>query len=229
MIPLRDSNPSASVPFVTVSLIVINSIIWFYEVSLGDFSDRFIIAHGLVPARFVLSFREGSVFSDALAPMFSSIFMHGGWLHVVGNMWFLWIFGDNVEDRLGHFKFAVFYLLCGIVASLAHVMFHPSSQIPTIGASGAIAGVLGAYLVSFPRARVHTLFIIFFYIRFLEVPAWVFLVIWFVFQFLSGASQMAVSQETGGVAYWAHMGGFVIGVILIWIFPRRTRFRDMSS
>jgi hypothetical protein len=146
--------------------------------------------------------------------------MHGGLMHIVGNMWFLWIFGDNVEDRLGHVKFLLFYLLCGIGASLIHIFFHPLSKIPTIGASGAISGVLGAYLVSFPHARIYTLFIIIIIIRFIEVPAFLFLIFWFVFQFMSGTSQLASAQDTGGVAYWAHMGGFVLGIILLFLFPK---------
>jgi membrane associated rhomboid family serine protease len=230
MIPLRDSNPSGSPPVVTMVLIALNLIIWFYQVSLGRAVDQFVIEYGLIPLRFAMSYRlDGGVLDNAAVPLFSSIFMHGGWLHVIGNMWFLWIFGDNVEDRLGHVRFLVFYLLCGIGASLAHILFNPASRIPTIGASGAISGVLGAYLVSFPYARIHTLFIIFFFIRFIEIPAFLFLVVWFLFQFLSGASQIGVYQDTGGVAYWAHMGGFVIGVILIWIFPKSSRFRDRSS
>jgi membrane associated rhomboid family serine protease len=229
MIPLRDSNPSSSPPVVTVALIALNLIIWFYQVSLGRSVDQFVIEYGLIPLRFAMSYRlDGGVLDNAVVPLFSSIFMHGGWLHVIGNMWFLWIFGDNVEDRLGHVRFLVFYLICGIGASIAHILFNPASRIPTIGASGAISGVLGAYLVSFPYARIHTLFIIFFFIRFIEIPAFLFLIVWFLFQFLSGASQIGAYQDTGGVAYWAHMGGFVIGVILVWIFPKSSRFRDRS-
>lgn len=229
MIPLRDSNPSRTAPVVTIGLIIVNAAIWLYQVSLGSYVDHFVFNFGLIPLRFVMSYRlDGGILDNAAVPLISSIFMHGGWLHVIGNMWFLWIFGDNVEDRLGHFKFLLFYLLCGIVASLAHVLFHPGSRIPVVGASGAISGVLGAYLVSFPRARVHTLLIIFVLIRYIEIPAYVFLIVWFVFQFVSGASQLAATADTGGVAYWAHMGGFVIGVLLIWIFPKSPGFRDMS-
>ncbi|MEJ2715813.1 MAG: rhomboid family intramembrane serine protease [Deltaproteobacteria bacterium] len=229
MIPIRDSNPSGSPPVVTMVLIAINLIIWFYEVSLGRGLDRFLFDYGLIPLRFAMSSQlSGGVLDNAVVPLFSSIFMHGGWLHVIGNMWFLWIFGDNVEDRLGHVRFLVFYLISGIGASFAHILFNPASRIPTIGASGAISGVLGAYLVSFPHARIQTLFIIFFFIRFIEIPAYLFLVAWFAFQFFSGASQIGVYQNTGGVAYWAHMGGFVIGVILVWIFPKSSRFRDRS-
>jgi membrane associated rhomboid family serine protease len=132
-------------------------------------------------------------------------------------MWFLWIFGDNVEDRLGHARYALFYILCGIGAALIQVAFHPSSKIPMVGASGAISGVLGAYLVSYPYARIHTLLIIFFIIRFVEIPAYIFLIIWFFFQLISGAAEWGAAQETGGVAYWAHMGGFLVGIALLLI------------
>jgi len=229
--PIRDSTPSGSVPIVTMGLIAINVIIWFYEISLGRYADRFVMEYGLIPARFVNYYGlEGGFLDNAVVPLFSSIFMHGGWMHVIGNMWFLWIFGDNVEDRLGHFRYLVFYLLSGIGASLVNVMFHPDSRIPTIGASGAISGILGAYLVSFPHSRVYTLFILFIFIRFIEVPAYVFLVVWFVFQFLAGTSELAShATDSAGVAYWAHMGGFAIGVILIWLFPKRSKFRQLPS
>lgn len=230
MIPLRDANPSSKFPAVTITLIAINSLFWFYEVSLGQHVNRFVIDFGLIPVRFLNPQHfGGGLWGDSIVPLFTSIFLHGGWLHVIGNMWFLWIFGDNVEDRLGSGRFLLFYLLCGIGASLVHVVFHPESRIPTIGASGAISGVLGAYLISFPHARVLTLLIIFFIIRFVEIPAFAFLIIWFVFQFLSGTSQVSAYQESGGVAYWAHMGGFVFGVLLIWLFPKRREFRDRSD
>jgi hypothetical protein len=136
-------------------------------------------------------------------------------------MWFLWVFGDNVEDRLGHFRYLVFYLLCGIGASLIHVFSGPLSRIPTVGASGAISGVLGAYLISYPHARITTLLIIVIFIRIVELPAFLFLILWFVFQFLSGAAEIAAHQDTGGVAYWAHIGGFVVGIVLLWIMPKK--------
>ncbi|MEW6532379.1 MAG: rhomboid family intramembrane serine protease [Thermodesulfobacteriota bacterium] len=230
MIPLRDSNPSGTAPVVTVVLIVLNALVWFYELALGPQVERFVFDYGLIPARFVASLHHPfGIAGNAVIPLFTSVFMHGGWLHVIGNMWFLWIFGDNVEDRLGHFRFLIFYLMCGIGASIAHVMFNPGSNIPTIGASGAISGVLGAYLVSFPHSRVLTLLIIFVIIKLVEIPAFVFLILWFVFQFVSGTAQIGAMQETGGVAYWAHMGGFVIGIVLLWIFPKRSRFQDYSA
>lgn len=223
MIPLRDSTPSGTVPVVTIAIIAVNCLVWLYEVSLGEHAQRFIVEYGLIPLRFVNSYKlQGGFTDNALVPLFASIFMHGGWLHVIGNMWFLWIFGDNVEDRLGHFKFLLFYLLCGIGASLIHVMFNAGSHLPTVGASGAISGVLGAYLLSYPHARVTTLLIIFIFIRIVELPAFLFLIIWFVFQFVSGTSELTAHHDTGGVAYWAHMGGFVVGIVLLWLFPKKS-------
>lgn len=226
MIPLRDSTPSGTMPVVTIVLIVINCVVWLYEVSLGEHAQRFIVEYGLIPIRLVKFYGlQGGFTDNALIPLFASIFMHGGWLHILGNMWFLWIFGDNVEDRLGHFKFLLFYLLCGIGASLIHVMFNAGSRMPTIGASGAISGVLGAYLVSYPNARVTTLLIIIFFIRIVEIPAYLFLIIWLLFQFVSGTSELAAHHDTGGVAYWAHMGGFVVGIVLLWLFPKKPVYR----
>jgi len=136
-------------------------------------------------------------------------------------MWFLWIFGDNIEDRLGHFNYLAFYLLCGVGASLIHVGFNPGSKVPTIGASGAISGVLGAYLISFPHARILTLLIIFIFIRLVEIPAFLYLILWLGFQFLSSAAQFGSQPDIGGVAYWAHMGGFVVGILLLWLMPKK--------
>lgn len=226
MIPLRDSNPSGSIPVVTLALIALNCLVWFYEVSLGERAQGFIVEYGLIPLRFVKFYQyQGGLTDNAVVPLFASIFMHGGWLHIIGNMWFLWIFGDNVEDRLGHFKFLLFYLLCGIGASLIHVVFNAGSRVPTVGASGAISGVLGAYLISYPHARVTTLLIIIILIRIVELPAFLFLIFWFVFQFVSGPADLAAHHDTGGVAYWAHMGGFVVGIVLLWLFPKKPVYR----
>jgi membrane associated rhomboid family serine protease len=224
MIPLRDSVLSETYPAVTVGIIALNTAVWFYEVSLGSLADRFLFEYGLVPFRFVTFYRfEGGFLDNAFVPMISSIFLHGGWLHVIGNMWFLWIFGDNIEDRLGHFKFLAFYLLCGVGASLLHIMYEPASRLPMIGASGAISGVLGAYLLSYPHARVYTLLILFILLYPVEIPAFVFLILWFVFQFVSGASQASVQQDAGGVAYMAHIGGFIIGMGIFLLFPKRPK------
>lgn len=232
MIPLRDSEPSGSIPIVTILLIVINGLVWLYEVSLGDQADLFVQQYGLIPIRFVTYSRySGGFIDNALVPAFSSLFMHSGWLHVIGNMWFLWIFGDNVEDRLGHVKFLLFYLLCGVGASLLHVYIYPYSGIPLVGASGAISGVLGAYLLSFPAARVYTLFFIVIFIRIIEIPAFLFLIFWFGLQFVSGASELASrahGQDVGGVAHWAHIGGFLLGLILIVLMPKNPRRRTPS-
>jgi membrane associated rhomboid family serine protease len=214
VIPIRDTIPSRTAPIVTVSLIILNAIVFLHEAALGPYLDRFVMAYGLVPARLV--FWDGDPLDPArFLPLITSMFWHGGWLHLLGNMLYLWIFGDNVEDKLGHFRFLLFYLLAGIVASLAQVMLNPASLLPTIGASGAIAGVLGAYLVSYPRARVLTLVPIFFLPWFVEIPAVIYLVFWFVLQLLEGVWQLGVPAETGGVAVWAHIGGFIAGVALV--------------
>jgi membrane associated rhomboid family serine protease len=229
MIPLRDSNPSGTVPIVTIGLIGINVLVWLYELSLGPRLDRFLVEYGLTPLRFIYFYKlPGGFLDNSFLPLFTSIFLHAGWMHVIGNMWFLWIFGDNVEDRLGHLKYLIFYLVCGIGASIFHIIFNPGSNVPTVGASGAISGVLGAYLVSFPHARIYTLLIIVVIIRFVELPAFIFLIAWFLFQFLSGASQLGAAADSGGVAYWAHMGGFVVGIVLLWIMPKNPARQRLS-
>ncbi len=229
MIPLRDANPTSAVPVVTIGLIVLNSMTFIYELSLKDGLDAFIRAYGMVPREVVFSYvLPGGIWENAITPMITSLFLHGGWMHLVGNMWFLWIFGDNVEDRIGPVRFLIFYILCGMAASLAHVINSPMSTIPTIGASGAISGVLGAYLVVFPHARVLTLFIIVVIVRIVEVPAFIFLIFWIGFQVLSAHASSGVYNEPGGVAWWAHIGGFAIGAGLIWIFKRRYGHMDLS-
>lgn len=232
MIPLRDRNRSSTVPFVTVGIIVVNALVFFYQLSLGQHLLPFLMQYGLVPAR-VLAWGEapGVSMSSAFMPFITSMFFHGGWLHIIGNMWYLWIFGDNIEDQLGHIRYLVFYLVCGIVAALAHVFFNFHSTVPTVGASGAIAGVLGAYLVTFPHARILTLIPIFFFFQVVEIPAIFFLVFWFVLQFFSGALSVvstATSQTGGGVAWWAHVGGFVCGIFLAIALSRRKRFRRQT-
>ncbi len=156
------------------------------------------------------------------------MFLHGGWLHIIGNMWFLWLFGNNIEDSMGHLRYAIFYLLVGVAAAFAQILASPASPIPTIGASGAIAGVMGAYLVLYPRVRIQTLFIIFFFIRIFAVPAWIILLEWFAIQLISGA---ATPQTGGGVAFWAHVGGFVTGALLIKLFenPRLVEARKRAT
>ena len=221
MIPLRDKNPTQRAPIVTVALIVVNVAVFVYEVGLGGRLEHFFYAFGVVPADIVGSLASGTFNPGAIIALFTSMFLHGGWLHLGGNMLFLWIFGDNVEDKLGHFRFLVFYFLCGLVASTLHIFISPHSTTPTVGASGAISGVLGAYLFMFPRARVVTLIPIFIFIQIAELPALFVLGFWFVMQFFNGL--LALGYETGGmggVAWWEHIGGFVSGLILVIPFRR---------
>jgi membrane associated rhomboid family serine protease len=215
MIPLRDTQPSSVTPFVTILIIFANILVFLYELSLDNFSlNHLISVYGVIPDRFQ--------YSDLL----TSTFLHGGWLHLIGNMWFLWIYGDNVEDVLGHAKFLLFYLLCGAMAGLIHVAVNSDSGVPTIGASGAIAGVMGAYMIKFPHSRVLTLVPIFIFITTIEIPAFLILVYWFVIQIFSGLGSVGYSNVSrGGVAWFAHIGGFVTGMALIYILRTRERFR----
>lgn len=208
MIPLRDVIPTRTFPFVTIAIIVLNSVAFLYEQSLTEAALL-----GMLP---VFAVVPGALLWPTLV---TSMFLHAGWLHFLGNMLYLWIFGDNVEERLGHGRFVVFYLTCGVVAGLAHIYMNPTSFLPTLGASGAIAGVMGAYFVLYPQSRILTLipFIVFF--RIIEVPATVFLGIWFVMQFFSGA--LSTAGQSGGVAFWAHVAGFLSGAA--WILVFRTR------
>ena len=205
MIPLRDTQPSFSFPLVTIGLIALNVLAFLYEFSLDEFSlNHFLLEYGFVPRRFQ--------WVDILTGMF----LHGGWLHLIGNMWFLWIYGDNVEDILGHFKYLLFYLLCGVAATLLQYVFTLDSRVPTIGASGAIAGVMGAYLVKFPRSKVLTLVPIIIFFTTMEIPAWLILAYWFVLQFFSGVGSVGQSHlNQSGVAWFAHIGGFLAGIVLI--------------
>jgi membrane associated rhomboid family serine protease len=218
MIPLRDDNPTHSFAFVTVGLIAVNALVFLYQLTLAGPREleAFFQAYALVPAR-LSSDPSPLVFGT----VFSSMFMHGGWLHLIGNMLYLWIFGNNIEDAVGHMKFIIFYLLCGIGAAAAQVLAAPHSPIPMVGASGAVAGVLGAYLLLFPRARVLVLFPIWIFIRLFYVPAVVVLGFWFVLQLFSGWLSANASQAGGGVAWWAHIGGFVVGMVWIPVFKKR--------
>ncbi len=213
MIPLRDTIPSRTAPVVTVALIAVNVIVFLHEAALGPYLERFVFAYGLVPRRLV--FWPGAPLDPArFLPLVTSMFWHGGWLHLLGNMLYLWIFGDNVEDKLGHLRYLIFYLAAGVAAALTQVALDPTSVLPTVGASGAIAGVLGAYLISYPRARVLTLVPIFIFPWFVEIPAFAYLIFWFLLQLLQGVGQLGMPQ-TGGVAVWAHVGGFIAGVVLV--------------
>jgi membrane associated rhomboid family serine protease len=223
MIPIRDTIRSRQFPLVNTTFIVINVLIFFFEASLGPRSlDRFFYAFGLVPARFWMGGDLGR-----WVPIFSSMFLHGGWLHLISNMLALYIFGDNVEDRMGHLRYLIFYLLGGTLAGLAHLWAYSESQVPTVGASGAIAAVLGAYLVLYPRARIITLIPIFFFIQIVEIPAPFYLVFWFLLQLLNGTLALSSDMfQQGGVAWWAHIGGFIAGIVLVMFFARRRQRRD---
>lgn len=213
MIPLRDTTPSRSYPVVNTALIGINVAVFFYQTTLGAATEQFLYTYGMVPARYSDP-RWGEYFGlgQQIFAFFSFMFLHGGLWHLIGNMWSLWIFGDNVEDHMGPLRYLVFYLLCGILSGVTHLLFNLKSGVPTIGASGAIAGVMGAYFILFPRARILTLVPIVIIPFFFEIPAKIFLGIWFAFQFLSAAGSHGVAS---GVAWWAHIGGFVIGVVLL--------------
>jgi hypothetical protein len=225
MLPLKDDQPSYSTPYVNWFLIVLNILIYLFQATLDRRSSELLaMQFGEVPAH-LAAFLAGShrySVPQVVLPFFTSMFLHGGWAHVLGNMWFLYIFGDNVEDYLGHFKYLVFYLMSGVIAMATQVAIYPHSNVPTIGASGAIAGVLGAYLVLYPRARVLTWFFVFI----VYIPAWFVLGEWFVMQFLYGTASLSAAQagrDLGGVAFWAHVGGFVAGMLMIKVFPERAR------
>ncbi len=214
MIPLRDSIPSRTTPVVTIAIIAVNVLIFSQQLTLSSEELHFFFAHyGVVPARLQLS------------DLFTSMFLHGGFMHLIGNMWFLWIYGDNVEDVLGRAKYLVFYLACGIAGSLAQIAADPTTTIPNIGASGAIAGVMGAYLLKFPHARVTTLIPLFVFFFTQELPAYIILIYWFVLQFFSGVGSLAQSSsESGGVAFFAHIGGFLMGMLLIKVLPSKEAY-----
>ncbi|MGE5542943.1 MAG: rhomboid family intramembrane serine protease [Bacillota bacterium] len=220
MIPLRDSVRSRRFPVVNVLIIVANVLIFVYEMTLpGRQVDVLFRTYGLVPAKFAMT----GVAS--FLPLITSQFLHGGPLHVGGNMLYLWVFGDNIEDRMGHLRYLVFYLLLGCISGLAHVMFNVSSRTPTVGASGAVAGILGAYFMSFPRSRILALIPLVIFWSVTEVPAVVFLFLWFVLQLLSGVASVGSSEVGAGVAWWAHIGGFVAGAALIRVFRTRRTWR----
>jgi membrane associated rhomboid family serine protease len=224
MIPLRDENPSRSVPFVNSILILANICVFIYQ--------NFFVSGGAKP----LFFRLGCIpyefthFVDinppALVPIpltiLTAMFMHGGWIHLLSNMLYLWIFGDNIEDTLGHLKYLVFYIVCGLIASLFHILTNLNSLVPTIGASGAIAGVMGAYMFLFPRARIRTLLILVIFIQVVRIPAIIVLGYWILIQVLSGFAEFG-SRTGGGIAWFAHIGGFIAGIVLIIILKKRRK------
>lgn len=229
MFPLRDENPTELTPLLTVAFIAANVAVWLL-VQGGGTGAAFLgslCSYGTIPAELTGRLQEGTWVR--LGPyecrgggltwgtILTSMFLHGGWMHLLGNMWFLWVFGNNIEDSMGHLRFIAFYLLCGAVAAVAHVLSAPGSAVPTVGASGAISGVMGAYLVLYPRVRIHTLFFFFIFIKVIPLPAWIMLGYWFVLQLLLGASAPAAG---GGVAFWAHVGGFVAGLLLVKLFEQ---------
>ena len=216
MFPLRDTQPSYSKPVVTVLLIVINLLVFLFEFSLDPYTlNAFISQYGLIP--------DPRYFH--LSAIVTSMFVHGGWLHVLGNMWFLWIFGDNIEDILGHEKYLLFYMLCGVAAALTQVFFAGDSRVPMVGASGAIAGVMGAYMVKFPRARIVTLIPIIIFFTTIDLPAGVMLIYWFGMQLFSGVGSIGAAQYAqGGTAFFAHVGGFVAGMVLVLLMGARQRY-----
>jgi len=213
MIPLKDENPGTTIPVVTIGLIAANVIVYLYTLSLPERAlERFIMGYGLVPAELLGNAPGIHAAIPGALTLATSMFMHGGLLHLLGNMLYLWIFGNNIEDLLGRFRFLIFYLACGVFAALAHVILNPNSTLPMVGASGAIAGVLGAYLITFPRARVLVLVFIVFFITTTRIPAFWVLGFWFVMQL------MYVSSDVGSganIAYMAHIGGFLVGMLLI--------------
>lgn len=215
MFPLYDTVRSRRFPFINWMLILLNGLIFYYEITLGeDRLNRFILNWGLIPAQLT------SNYAESWLTVFTSMFLHGGWLHILGNMWTLFIFGDNIEDRMGHGNYLVFYLLSGAAAAILQSVLMPASQVPMIGASGAIAGVLGAYLILYPRARIASLVPILFVFTLVEIPAVIYLGIWFVLQLFSGWSALQ-GAASGGIAWWAHIGGFVFGVITVHLFAKR--------
>ncbi|MDD3315636.1 MAG: rhomboid family intramembrane serine protease [Syntrophaceticus sp.] len=220
MIPLRDNTYSHSFPFVNVIIIVLNVLIFLYQQSMPqDLLVLFFYNFGVTPAQVINQVIAGESLLITGFPFISCIFLHGGWLHLLGNMLYLWIFGDNVEDRIGHLRYLLFYLLIGIISSIAHIISVPESQVPIIGASGAIAGIMGAYFLAFPKAKILTLVPVFFFITFIQVPAIIFLPIWFAIQIINGLSTAGMGADA--VAWWAHIGGFISGVILMPFFARR--------
>src|SRR6185295_4430822 len=211
MLPLRDVIPSRTTPYITITIIVLNALVWLAEISIDASGNLplFLQLYGVVPADF------------APATLITSMFLHGGWMHVIGNMWYLWIFGDNVEDRLGHGRFIVFYLLCGMLAALGQIALDPLSTLPMVGASGAIAGVMGAYFVLYPRSRVLTLVALLFFWEIIELPAIMLLGFWFVMQLFSAGAIAVTAGTGGGVAVAAHVAGFASGAAGVVVFRKR--------
>ena len=231
MIPYKDENPTELTPVVTVGIILLNALAWVFVQGAGATEPlaRSVCQLGLIPAEILRSAPAGTAVplgpglqcvltaEPHLWTVVTSMFMHGGWLHIIGNMWFLWVFGNNIEDSMGHGRFVVFYLLCGVAAAGAQMLADPHSAVPMVGASGAISGVMGAYILLYPRVRVHTLLPLGFFVTTVVLPAYVILGYWFVLQLLTGAAS-TLSRAQGGVAVWAHVGGFLAGLVAIRLF-----------
>lgn len=225
MIPIRDNIPSLRKPIATYTLIAINFMVYIFQFLLpARLEEIFVYKYGFVPIMIVKNITENGFRIGGFYPFFTSMFLHGSLTHLISNMWSLWLFGDNIEDRLGHFKFVLFYLLCGFLAMLSHFIFYPNSNIPAIGASGAIAGVMGAYFILFPYSRITTLVPVLFFPLFIKVPALIYLAIWFLLQLYNGAIGSLVGGRGSGIAWWAHIGGFLSGVLLLkLLYTRRYR------
>jgi membrane associated rhomboid family serine protease len=225
MIPLWDDVPRTRWPIITVVLIVANCLVFIQELAAPPAErDQMILTFSLIPARST-AFVSGTTvsFAEGILPLFTSMFLHGGWMHLIGNMWFLWLFGDNVEDRVGHGRYLLLYLAGGLAGALAHWFFNMTSPVPTVGASGAIAAVMGAYLITFPGARIRTLVPLFIFLTWFDLPAFIILIYWLALQLLSGVASVAVADPMqGGVAFFAHVGGFVAGIpLMLLLRPRR--------
>lgn len=231
MIPIRDDTPRFSTPYLTYFLIGLNVLVFLFELSLGpENRNTLMFEFGVIPTHItgLIEGVRGASVGAAFVPIFTSMFLHASWLHLIGNMWVLWIFGDNIEDYLGHFVYIIFYFVSGLAAALVHTALNATSSIPSVGASGAIAGVMGAYFILYPRAKVLTIVPLIIFFTFWWLPAWIVLGYWFLLQFLSGAATaIAYSNQTsGGIAFWAHVGGFVAGIVMIKLFPARpNRYR----
>src|SRR5213596_3072699 len=239
MFPYGDENQTQRTPFVTIALIALNVLAWLVIEGAGAplALARAVCDLGLIPGELTLALPVGSRFpmGDSLvcvtdpgrqvSHIFTSMFLHGSWMHLIGNMWFLWVFGDNIEDSMGHVRYAIFYLTCGVAAALLQVFVSPASGIPMVGASGAISGVMGAYLILYPRVRVFAFVILGFFVTSIALPAWTMLLYWAAIQFVSGLFGL-LAQEQGGVAFWAHTGGFIAGAVLIKLFARP---RDVAA
>jgi membrane associated rhomboid family serine protease len=225
MFPLTDENPHSKIPYVNYFIIGVNIFLFLFEISFPIQSLKILFYnYGVVPARYFSPslVSEFSFSSNPLIPFFSSMFLHGGWLHIIFNMWALFIFGDNVEDKLGHFNYLLFYLGSGLIAGIIHAIFNYNSIVPSIGASGAIAGVMAAYVILFPGANIKTLFIIFFFPIIVSVPALIFVCLWFFSQLFTGTLSL-FNGASGGTAWWAHIGGFIAGVGLLFMFKKKKK------